>query len=515
MGTSISLILLRSPSLRSLCTCSCSQGSIYLYKDSYYYTRLLQHCISPQILNTIHGQIITSGLQKSPFLAAKLVSQYADFCRMEDARQVFDVVSNRDVLLWNVVVRGYANLGPFEKAVEVYQLMRCSGVCPNRYTFPFVLKACAALGDGRKGQAIHGHVFRAGFESDLFVGNALVALYARCGDVVIARKLFDGIPGRDLVSWNSMIAGYSQNNCVHQALMLFHKMLRERTASMPDRVTCVTLLPVCAQLAAVQEGMWIHSYIIKMGMEVDVALGSGLVGMYARCGHLDVAHDIFLRIPNKNIVVWNAIIGGFGMHGLADQAIEMFTQMVEEGVRPDDISILCIISACSHGGMVEKGLEIFERMEDYGVERNVGHYACVVDLLGRAGRLHEAFTFIESMPMDGGKDVWGALLGACRIHNNLELAEQAARRLFVLDQENAGRYVLLAKMYEVAGRFDDAARVRKMMKERRVRKPLGCSEIEVDRIIHTFGVEDGSHPMTGQIYDTLDRLEMVIEDVAG
>lgn len=511
MGISV-LILLRSVSLRSFCTTSRRRR---LHRNSYDYTRLLQDCESAQILKTIHAQIIICGLPQNPFLAAKLVSKYADFRRIEDASQVFDCVSERDVLLWNVVVRGYANLGPFEKALDVYQQMLYSGACPNRYTFPFVLKACAALGDGRKGQAIHGHAFRAGFELDLFVGNALVAFYAKCGDIEIARKLFDEIPERDLVSWNSMIAGYSQNNCLHEGLMLFHKMLRGSAGNAPDRVTLVTLLPVCAQLAAIQEGMWIHSYIIKLGMQVDVVLGSGLVGMYARCGHLDIARDIFDRIPNRNIVVWNAIIGGYGMHGHADQALELFAQMVEEGVRPDDISVLCIISACSHGGMVDKGLEIFERMGEYGVERNVGHYACVVDLLGRAGRLDEAFAFIQSMPMDGGKNVWGALLGACRIHNNIELAEEAAQRLFVLDPANAGRYVLLAKMYEDAGQCEDAARVRKMMKERRVRKPLGCSEIEVDRVVHTFGVEDESHPMTGQIFDTLERLEMVIEEMAG
>ncbi|KAG9442839.1 hypothetical protein H6P81_018693 [Aristolochia fimbriata] len=481
------------------------------YVDSCEYTRLLLHCKSLSGLKKIHARIIVNGCEHNPFLASKFVGRYAEHGSMDNARKVFEVVPERDVLLWNVVIRGYAERGPFAEAIKVYHRMRSSGIHPNRYTYPFVLKACAAVG-GRKGQEIHGHIFRAGLWSDLFVANALVALYAKCGDIVRARRLFDEIPDKDLVSWNSMIAGYSQNELTSEALELFHQMVvGEECRIMPDRVTLVTVLPVCAHLAAIQEGLWIHTHIIKSGMEIDVALGSGLVGTYAKCGRLSTARTLFAKIPQRNVVVWNMMIGGFGMHGHATEAIEMFLEMVGAGVRPDDISFVTLLSACSHAGMVDEGLELFKTMETHGVERTPVHYACLVDLLARAGRLADALDLIEKMPVKAGKDAWGALLGACRIHGNLELAELAAEKLFVLDPDNAGRYVALAKMYEDAGRMEDVARVRKKMRERRIKKQHGCSMIEVDCVLHTFGVDDDSHPMAQSIYDTLEHLEMEME----
>ncbi|KAL6011810.1 hypothetical protein ACLOJK_002276 [Asimina triloba] len=486
------------------------------YKSSFDYTQLLRDCTSEKTLRVIHGQIISSGFQSNPFLASKLVSRYVEHGRsgMKDARQVFEGVGERDVLLWNVVIRGYASSGPFVEAVQVYGKMQQSGVWPNRYTFPFLLKACAAMEDGRTGRTIHGHVLTAGLGSDLFVGNALIAFYAKCGQIGAAKKLFVEIPEKDLVSWNSMIAGYSQNECTVEALQLFRCMLGTGaldTKTMPDRVTLVTVLPACAQASAIHEGMWIHLHTIKLDMKIDADLGSGLVYMYARCGRLKFARAIFDRMFERNVVVWNAMIGGYGVNGRAEEALQLFSEMVETGVQADEVCFISLLSACSHAGMVEKGLEMFERMGEYGVERNGGHYACMVDLLGRAGRLDEAIALIKSMPMKAEKGVWGALLGACRIHNNIRMAEEAAERLFELDPENAGRYVLLAKMYEEAGRWADAARVRRMMRERGVKKPLGCSGIEVDNAIHTFGVEDEGHWMSSSIYDTLETLERVME----
>ncbi|MQM09317.1 hypothetical protein Taro_042185 [Colocasia esculenta] len=484
------------------------------FKDSHDYTSFLRACVSLKGLKQIHAQIVTAGCGHNPYLAAQLVSKYVELggAGMRDARHVFDGIVHGDVLLWNVMIRGYAALGPPEEALRVYCRMRWSSISANLYTYPFVLKACAGTGDVRNAQKVHGDALKSGLEADLFVVNALVACYAKCGDLATARQLFDEIPMKDPVSWNSMIAGYSQSEHPQEALLLLHKMLRDDTGSKPDYVTLVGLLPACAKLAAAHEGLWIHSYTIKLGMEVDVVLASGLIAMYANSGRLHVARDIFDRVPEKNIVVWNAIIKGYGMYGHASEALYLFSQMLSMGLVPDSICVLSILSACSHAGMVDKGWEIFCLMEEYGVEKVEVHYGCMVDLLGRAGLLQEALEFISSMPIMPGKDVWGALLGACRIHNNVELAEVVAERLFVLDPENAGRYVALAKMYVDASRGDDAARMRMMIRERRVRKPPGCSSIEVDSMIYMFGVEDESHPMTEEIYNALEGLGRMIED---
>ncbi|KAF2306310.1 hypothetical protein GH714_016390 [Hevea brasiliensis] len=390
--------------------------------------------------------------------------------------------------------------------------MRLSGICANRYTYPFVLKACGVSRERKNGQVIHGHAVKSGLDTDLFVGNSLVAFYAKCQEVDLSRKVFDEIPKRDLVSWNSMISGYTVNGYVDAALTLFRAMLRDQLTSAPDNATLVAILPACAQAAAVQLGFWIHSYIIKTSMEINAALGSGLISMYANCGRVNIARDVFDGVSDKNIVVWNAIIRCYGMHGYADEALQMFSQLIENGIQPDGVIFLCLLSTCSHAGLVEKGRELFARMGDYAVDKKEEHYACMVDILGRAGYLDEAVAIIRTMPVRPSKNVYGALLGACRIHNNIELAEEAAERLFVLDPDNAGRYIILAKMYEDAERWEDSARVRKLLRERKIKKPIGCSSIEVDCAHHSFGVEDESHPYKEQIYDALERLDRIMGD---
>ena len=485
-----------------------------LQRDSYDYTHLLQRCKSIKCIKKVHAQIIIGGYEQNPFLVAKLVGKYTEQSgsNMEDARKVFDSLFERDIFVWNMVIQGYANLGPLKEALNIYDQMRLSGVSMNRYTYPFVLKACGAMKDGKKGEVIHGHTVKCGFDLDLFVGNALVAFYGKCQEMEASRRVFDGIREKDIVSWNSMISGYTVNGYVDEALMLFSAMLQDCNVCAPDSATLASILPACVQASAIQVGFWIHSYIIKSGMEVGAVLGSGLISMYANCGRVNIARNVFGRISDKNIVVWNAMMRCYGMHGHADEALEMFSGLVEAGLQPDGIVFLCLLSACSHAGMIVKGREFFKRMEDYGVEKREEHYACMVDLLGRAGCLDEAVDMIRTMPVQAGKNVYGAMLGACRIHNNLELAEEAAEKLFVLDPDNAGRYVILAKMYEDAARWEDAARVRKVLREKNIRKPVGCSSIEVDCIHHTFGVEDESHPFTEQIFDTLERLDRIIDE---
>ncbi|KAL6206168.1 hypothetical protein ACLB2K_023417 [Fragaria x ananassa] len=391
------------------------------YRNSYDYTDLLQQCTNTNSIKKLHAQIIFSGLHQNPFVASKLVAKYVELSdsSMEDARKVFDELTERDEFVWNVAIQGYANVGPFAEAIKMSNAMRVSGLPPNRYTYPFVLKACGAMRDGKQGKVVHGQIVKAGLELQVFVGNALVALYSKCGEVEVSRRVFEELPKKDLVSWNSMISGYIANGYPNEGVEVFRAMLQDDGACLPEHATLVCVLPACVEASSVEVG---------------------------------------------------------------------------------------------HAGMVAKGLEIFDKMEEYGVEKNEKHYACIVDLLGRAGLLDRAVKFIESMPIQAGKDVYGALLGACRIHNNIELAEETAEKLFVLDPENAGRYILLASMYEDAGRWEDAARVRRLIREKNIKKPTGRSSIEVECIYHTFGADDESHPYTDQIFDTLERLDRIMEE---
>ena len=487
---------------------------IQAIRNSYDLTNLLQQCKVSDI-SKVHSQIVTGGYGRNPFVGTKLIGRYSESAspNMEHARKVFDGLSDRDVFLWNMIIQGYANSGPSVEAVNMYKELCRSSVLPNQYTFPFVFKACAAMRDQIAGILVHAHAIKLGFGFNLFVGNALVAFYAKCQNIDASRCAFDQISPKDLVSWNSIISGYTTNGYYHEALVLFHAIQKSADCK-PDNATLVAILPACTQLASVQDGLWIHTYILKRGMEINAALGSGLIAMYGNCGRLNDARWIFDHILNKTVVVWNAIIRCYGMHGHADEAAKLFSRMIEDGVCPDSRIFLGLLSTCSHAGMVTRGRELFESMGDYGVERSIEHYACMVDLLGRAGFLKEAMELIEAMPLQPGKDVYGALLGACRIHNNMELAEKVAKKLFVLDPENAARLVTLANMYEDKGRLADAAMARKMVREKKLKKSAGYSSVELDFVYHTFGVEDESHPFTELIFDTLEKLYqvMVMED---
>ncbi|XP_028778239.1 pentatricopeptide repeat-containing protein At3g12770-like [Neltuma alba] len=487
------------------------------HKDSNHYADLLQLCKNIAGLKNVHAQIIVRGYEQNQFLATKLIGSYAELGppNLESARKVFDILSERDVFCWNVIIKSYANVGPFVEALNVYDEMRSNGITPNRYTYPFVLKACGAEEAHKKGQLIHGHVVKFGLDFDLYVGNALVTFYAKCKDLDISRTIFDGILQKDIVSWNSMISGYTTNGYIDEAIRIFYSLLRNDVTGALDNTTFVTVLPALAQAADIQAGFWIHSYIVKSGMKLNAALCSGLISLYSNCGYIDIARVIFDRIfdPERNIYVWNAIIRCYGMHGFAHEALSMFKQLVEDGIRPDGVIFLSLLSACSHAGMLAEGWDVFQSMEAYGVQKTEAHYACAVDLLGRAGHLDTAGELINSMPIQPDKNVYGALLGACRIHKNIELAEFAAEKLFVLDPNNAGRYVILAQMYEDAGRWKEAAKLRTSIREKEIRKPIGYSSVELESGYIKFGVNDETHPFTSEIFETLMRLDGIMAQV--
>ncbi|GAB2231949.1 hypothetical protein Droror1_Dr00010968 [Drosera rotundifolia] len=483
-----------------------------LITDSYQFTQLLTQCKTPKALQILHAQIIILGYDRNPFVASKLMGKYAE-CLGPDtasARKVFDGLPERDVFVWNVAIQRYIGSGRVGDVVGMFREMWGEGVRGNEYTFTFVLKACGSLDNNRYGETVHGIVVRCGIDRNVFVCNALVAFYGKHYLVGSSRMVFNGIMNKDVVSWNTMISCYVDNGLNDEAIMLLHEMMRGRQYR-PDRATLVSILPACAQESAIKEGLWVHSYIVKSSMELDAALGSGLISMYANCGRLSSAKKIFEQIRDKNIVVWHAMIRCYGTHGHADEALNMFSELVETGATPDGPIFSSLLSACSHAGKITAGREVFRQTEHYQVSKSKEHYACMVDLLSRAGLIEEAVECIRSMPFEPGKDIYGALLGACRIHGNVELAEEVAEKLFALDPENAGRYILLAKMYEDAGRPEDVARMRRTLKEKNIRKPLGYSAVEVDHVLHKFGVEDEAHALNDQVFRTLKELEAMAE----
>eukprot|EP01018_Ginkgo_biloba_P006084 Gb_02808 [translate_table: standard] len=475
------------------------------------HTSLLQTCATIEALKQVHTRMFVSGLDQNIVIGTKLVTMYAKCGRVEDARLVFDYMPKRNVFSYNTMIGGYTRDGYCKEALQIYDRMQQAGIQADNFTFAFVLKACATLLTLQESKGIHNHIVRTGFESDVFVGAALIDMYVKCGSIEDARQVFDKMSRRDLVLWTVMISGYAKNGYDNEALAVFYQMQLAGVTS--DLVALVSVLSACTHLGALQQGKCIHDYIIRRGFESDVNVVNALIDMYAKCGNIEIARQLFDKMSKRDVISWSAMIAGYGMHGLGDSALALFVQMQETDMKPNSITFICVLSACSHAGLVEKGWEYFDCMtRDYSITPSLKHYTCMVDLLGRAGYLEEAQSFINKMPFEPDAGVWGALLGGCRIHSNIELGEFAANQLFELEPENAGYYVLLSNIYAAAGRWDGVARVRTLMKDRRLKKTPGCSLIEVNNTVHTFVVEDRSHPQYEQIYAKLVNLSVQMKE---
>eukprot|EP01018_Ginkgo_biloba_P026101 Gb_02613 [translate_table: standard] len=430
--------------------------------------------------------------------------------RIEDARSLFDQMSKRNVISWTTIIAGYAQYGNGEEALKLFSRMQLSGFKPNQPTFTSVLSACATLAASEQGKQVHAHSIKTGIELDIFVASALVTVYAKCGSINNARRLFDKMPEQNVVSWTAMITGYAQNGHSEDALQLFSEM--QLAEMKPNQSTFTSVLSACASLETLKQGKEIHGLIIKMGFDLDMFVGNALTTMYAKCGNISDAYTVFEKMPDHNVVSWNAIIAGYAQHGFGKEALQCFEQMLQAGVMPDPITFVGVLSACSHAGLVDEGWHYFDTMNrNFSITPREEHYACMVDLLGRSGRLGEAEEFINKMPFEPTVVVWKALLGACRIHVNMELGKRAAEHIFELEPQNAAGYVLLSNIYAASGRWNDVAKVRLLMKNRGVKKKPGCSWIEIKNKVHAFLVEDRSHPQTENIYAMLDKLSQKME----
>eukprot|EP01018_Ginkgo_biloba_P022396 Gb_15666 [translate_table: standard] len=469
----------------------------------------------------IHDYIIRSGaFEFDVTVGNALVTFYSKSGNIENACQVFNKMSERDVVSWNAMLAGYAQNGHCKEALNLFYQMQMACLKSDAVTISIVLPACAHLLALKQGKEIHDFVIRNNLVEDVVVGNALVDMYAKCGRIEDARQVFDKMSNRNVVSGNAMIAGYAKCGNKEDALDLFDKMSVKDVASWnvmmavygqnghgnealklfcemlltdmkPDSVTIASVLSACAHLAALQLGKEIHDYIIRRGLDSDVFVKSGLVDMYAKCGSLENACQVFEKMSQRDVVTWTAMISGYAMHGHGEDALTIFYQMQQAGLQPDHVTFTAVLSACSHAGLVDDGRRYFDCMiGHYCITPSAEHYACMVDLLGRAGHLIEAYYFIEKMPLEPNANVWGALLGACRIHCNTELGELAAEQLFELESSNTGNYILLSNIYAAAGRWDGVQYVRKMMKDRGLKKMPGCSWIEVKNRVHAFFVEE-------------------------
>jgi pentatricopeptide repeat protein len=350
-------------------------------------------------------------------------------------------------------------------------------------------------------------------------------MYAKCGSLEDAWIVFNKMPSRDVVSWNAMILGHVKCGQGQKALELFQQMQQEGVQ--PNYVTFVGVLNACASGIALEEGRCVHHHIVHSGLEMNIFVGNSLVDMYAKCGSIEDACRVFNKMPSRDVVTWTVILGGCAMHGHGREALKHFEQMCDEGVQPDDITFVCVLSACSHAGLVDEGMCLYASMiRDYMIPAKLEHYTCMVDLLDRAGHLQEAENMVMAMPCKPQAAAWMALLGACRIHGNVGMAERVAKRILEMEPENAAVYVLLSNIYAPAGNRHLCENVERQRKERGAKKQPGRTWIEVNNEVHTFVVQDQDHPQMIEIHAELQRLsglmhnagyvpctELVLDDV--
>ncbi|OVA08162.1 Pentatricopeptide repeat [Macleaya cordata] len=668
------------------------RNQIDSHQFSYYVNPLdsfdifLQQCTSHQQLKQIHTQIILTGTNQSGFLSARLISIYTRFGFLDHARKAFESIPidcKSNLLLWNSILRANLSHGYPEETLKLYFQMQNQGVSPDGFTFPLVIRACSSMGNSELCKTVHSHVVVLGFQFHLHVGNELIGLYGKIGYMDYAMKVFDKMPQRSYISWNSMISGFAQNFdcdgavkmfgwmeseglepnlvtwtsylsahkrcgrheevmglfremrvrkngataeavsvvlsacadldafqmgkvihgyvinggfqdymvvknsliCVygghgntkearmlfseiaiknlvswnafissfanaglcdeaHEALLrlensdtkmrpnvisysaviggfsskgrgnecleVFRKMLHLRVC--PNSITIISVLSLCAELVALGLGREIHGYSIRSLMDKNISVGNGLVNMYTKCGSLKEGRSVFDRMGAKDLISWNSMIEGYGKHGYGDDAVITFDEMVKSRLKPDHVTFVAVLFACSHAGLVTEGRRLFDQMiSEFMLPPLMEHYSCMVDLLGRAGLLQEASELVKEMPFEPNECVWGALLNSCRMYKNTEVAEDTASQIFSLQSEITGSYMLLSNLYAACGRWEDSAKVRLSAKTKGLKKIPGQSWIEVKKKVYMFSAGNHGQLCLEEVYGLLEDWRLPME----
>ncbi|KAG6514951.1 pentatricopeptide repeat-containing protein At4g21065-like [Zingiber officinale] len=443
---------------------------------------------------------------------------------VDDARKLFNEMPVRNVVSWTSLIAGYAKDGRASEAVGVFKEMMSENVEPDTVAMVAVLSACAQLRDLKLGKWLHQIVIdkRIGVSSNLAVAlinmyakggsiksarqifdsmnnkiapawNAIIDGYCKIGDIDIARSLFEKMNAPDIISFNSMVTGYIHGGRLKEALQLFSKL--RASGLQPDKFTVVSLLTACASLGALSQGKILHAHIEECFVKQDVYLGTSLLDMYTKCGKVDQAMLVFGRMVERDAQTWTVIISGLAINGMGKLALEHFRLMKAEGLRPNAVAYVSVLTACSHSGLLDEGRKFFNEMSSlYNIEPEIEHYGCMIDLLGRCGHLQEAIGLIESMPMEPNAVIWGSMLSSCRLYKNMDLAEKAAKNLLELEPHEDAVYVQLYNVYVDNKRWDDANRIRRLMDDRGVKKTAGYSSITIGGQVHKFIAGDQRHP---------------------
>ncbi|KAK9064130.1 hypothetical protein SSX86_018002 [Deinandra increscens subsp. villosa] len=486
----------------------------FLQPDGKLYNQLLNKCTQFGKIKEgkmVHKHFMSSRYKHYVVVQNTALNMYAKCNCLEDARQVFDKMPVKDMVSWTAMITGYSQNDKPEEALVLFPQMLRVELKPNHFTFSSLLKAAGARNNEREGEQIHGYCLKYGYESNVYVGSALVELYCRYERMREAHYVFDRLVDKNEVSWNSLIAAHARKSEGDKALKLFQKM--QRHDYKPTHFTYSSIFSACASTGSLEQGKWIHAHMLKSGLKLVAFIGNTLLDMYAKSGSFDDAIRVFNRLVKPDVVSWNSMLTAYAQHGLGVKTLEHFEKMMKTGIEPNSVTFLCVLTACSHGGLLEKGQHYFELMKKSNIERDVSHYVTMVDLLGRAGQLDCAVSFIKELPIEPTSAIWGALLGACRMHKNMELGAYAAERVFELDPYDSGPHILLYNIYASAGKWKEASKVRKFMKEIGVKKEPACSWVDIENSVHMFVANDENHPLQGEISKMWGKISEKMKEI--
>ncbi|KAG5236584.1 pentatricopeptide repeat-containing protein [Salix suchowensis] len=473
----------------------------------------------------IHGVAAKLGFDKDPFVQTGLVGMYASCDRISDARLVFDKMPYRDVVAWSIMIDGYHQNGLYDDVLQLFEEMRSSNLKPDEMILATILSACGRARNLSYGEAIHDFIIENNVVLDTYLQSALLTMYASCGCMEMAQKLFSRISSRnlvvltamisgysrvgrvedarlifdqmeekDLVCWSAMISGYAESDKPQEALNLFIEM--QVFGIKPDQVTILSVISACAHLGVLDRAQWIHMFVDKNGLGGTLPVNNALIDLYAKCGNLGAARRVFEKMQSRNVISWTSMINAFAIHGDAN-----------ENIKPNGVTFVGVLYACSHAGLVEEGRRTFASMiNEHNITPKLEHYGCMVDLFGRANLLRDALELVETMPLAPNTVIWGSLMAACHIHGENELGEFAAKQVLELEPDHDGALVQLSNIYAKDRRWQDVGEIRNLMKQRGISKERGCSWIELNNKVYEFVMADKKHKQADKIYEKLDEV---------
>jgi pentatricopeptide repeat protein len=457
----------------------------------------------------IHAQIIVSNALADLPVQNALLDMYCSCGDTQIAFSVFSRIENPDLVSWNSMIAGYSENEEGEKAMAVFvELQGMSHLKPDEYTYAAIISATCAFLASNYGKPLHAQVTKAGFERSVFVGSTLVSMYFKNAEAESANKVFNLISEKDVVLWTEMILGHSRMADGDSAIKFFNGMCSK--GHKIDSFTLSGTLSLCADLVILKPGEMIHSQVVKRGYDAEMSVSGSLIDMYVKNGELHSAQSIFSQVSNPDLKCWNSMLGGYSHHGMAMEALQLFEEIINFGLRPDQVTFLSLLSACNHSGLVEKGKFLWNYMKENGLSPGPKHYSCMVSLLSRAGLLDEAEEIIVGSPFreEDKLELWRILLSSCVIRGNLRVGVHAAEQVLRFDAEDSATHILLSNLYAAAGRWDGVAEMRRKIRGLMLEKDPGLSWIEAENSIHVFTSGDQMHPKVEEAQDELKRLQL-------